>query len=84
MIRRRDFITLVCGTAAAGPMAARAQDTERVRHIGVLMAAAADDPEYRTRMGVTFDVAHCRSRSSRSTRTSWCCERTRVSAAHPR
>ena len=51
MIRRRDFITLVCGTAAAGPMAARAQDTERVRHIGVLMAAAADDPEYRTRMG---------------------------------
>jgi putative tryptophan/tyrosine transport system substrate-binding protein len=43
-VRRRDFITLLGGTAVAWPIAARAQQTERVRRIGVLMALAADDP----------------------------------------
>src|SRR5262245_48882108 len=44
MIRRREFITLI-GGAAASPIAARAQQVERMRRIGVLMAYAESDPE---------------------------------------
>jgi putative tryptophan/tyrosine transport system substrate-binding protein len=49
MIQRREFITLIGGVAVAWPLAARAQQPERMRLIGVLTGLAADDPDAQAR-----------------------------------
>jgi putative ABC transport system substrate-binding protein len=50
-MRRRSFIGLLAGAAAAWPLAARAQQTERTRRIGVLLPAAADDAGFQAPFG---------------------------------
>jgi putative ABC transport system substrate-binding protein len=48
-VTRREFISLL-GSVGAAWLTASAQQGERVRRVGVLLAAAADDPEYQARL----------------------------------
>jgi putative ABC transport system substrate-binding protein len=51
-MKRRDFLGIVSGAVVAGPIAVRAQQSERVRFIGMINALESDDPEAQARAAV--------------------------------
>jgi putative tryptophan/tyrosine transport system substrate-binding protein len=57
-VKRREFSSLIGGAAIAWPLAARAQQAERMRRIGVLIPQAADDPESQDRIAAFSQGLH--------------------------
>ena len=52
-MRRREFITLL-GGAAGWPLVARAQQPERMRRVGILLAGFTDEPDYKARVAASL------------------------------
>ena len=50
-MHRRDFLKAITGSTAAWPLAARAQQGERMRRIGIILPATADDERFQTFVG---------------------------------
>ncbi len=57
-MRRREFIAGLGGAAATWPLVARAQQAERLQHIGVLTASAPDDSDAKARLAVFLQALH--------------------------
>jgi putative ABC transport system substrate-binding protein len=55
-MRRREFMSLLGGAAAAWPLVANGQAAEPVRRIGVLVASTEGDAEYQARMALVRDA----------------------------